>query len=253
MSPRNCYTLKNVRVKIAIVSKYGIEDVYISIKEALKHAGLALSTEVDILWVDAETFETNDLSDVDGILVPGGFGIRGIEGKIRAIEYARTHKKPYLGLCLGFQLAVIEFARHAAGLKDATSDEISKEEGTHVIAILPEQEDVKDLGGTMRLGDYHINLKTGTKIYDLYGSTDVVERHRHRYEVNPEYIETIENAGLKFTGTCGNRMEVCEIPGDVFFLGTQFHPEFKSRPTQPSPPYVGFVRACRENRIKSQD
>ncbi|MEA2034107.1 MAG: CTP synthase (glutamine hydrolyzing) [Euryarchaeota archaeon] len=241
------------RVKIAIVSKYGIEDVYISIKEALKHAGLALSTEIDILWVDAETFETNELSDVDGILVPGGFGTRGIEGKIRAIEYARTNKKPYLGLCLGFQLAVIEFARHVAGLKDATSEEINKEDRTHVIAILPEQEDVEGLGGTMRLGDYHINLKTGTKIYDLYGSVDVVERHRHRYEVNPEYIETIENAGLKFTGTCGNRMEVCEIPGDVFFLATQFHPEFKSRPTQPSPPYIGFVKACRENRIKSQD
>ncbi len=164
------YTLINrestARVTIAIVSKYGIEDVYISIKESLKHAGFALATEVDIRWLDAETFTTSELADVDGILVPGGFGHRGIEGKIRAIEYARTHGKPYLGLCLGFQLAVIEFARHVAGITDATSEEMGP--GSHVIAILPEQEGgVEDLGGTMRLGNCTADLHKGTRACTL--------------------------------------------------------------------------------------
>lgn len=233
------------RVTIAIVSKYGIEDVYISIKEALKHAGRKLSTEIRIKWIDAETYETPELADVDGILVPGGFGTRGIEGKISAIKYARENNIPYLGLCLGFQTAVIEFCRDVLGWTDAASEEWG--EGKHVIAILPEQEDVLDLGGTMRLGDCELEITPGSRIYDLYGSEKIVERHRHRYEVNPEYIDEIEKAGLKFTGRCGNRMEACEIDGNDFFLATQFHPEFKSTPTRPSPPYVGFVEACREN------
>ncbi|NYT05306.1 MAG: CTP synthase [Methanomicrobiales archaeon] len=234
------------RITVAIVSKYGIEDVYISIKEALKHAGRSLSTEVDIRWLDAETFETADLSEVDGILVPGGFGKRGIEGKIRAIQYARNQKKPYLGLCLGFQLAVIEYARHVLGWEDATSEEMG--EGTHVIAILPEQENVDMLGGTMRLGSCTIRLKENTIVERLYGTTDISERHRHRYEVNPDHIADLENAGLVFSGDCGMRMEACEIEDHPFFLATQFHPEFKSRPTHPSPPYIGFVKACRDRR-----
>jgi len=238
------------RITVAIVSKYGIEDVYISIKESLKHAGLSLGTEVGIKWLDAESFTCDELADVDGILVPGGFGHRGIEGKIRAIEYARTQGKPYLGLCLGFQLAVIEYARHVAAIPDATSEEMGP--GSHVIAILPEQEDVEDLGGTMRLGDCEVILKKGTHIHALYGSDTIVERHRHRYEVNPEYIEQLEDAGLVFSGTCGNRMESCELKDGVFFLATQFHPEFKSTPTRPSPPYVGFVRACREMKAQLQ-
>ncbi len=238
------------RITVAIVSKYGIEDVYISIKESLKHAGRALSTEVEIRWLDAETCNIQQLADVDGILVPGGFGKRGIDGKLRAIRYAREKGIPYLGLCLGFQLAVIEFARDVVGIADATSEEMG--EGSHVIAILPEQEDVVNLGGTMRLGDCSIDLKKGTRIADLYGTNPIVERHRHRYEVNPEYIPVLEETGLVFSGTCTNRMEVCELEDHPFFLATQFHPEFKSSPTHPSPPYLGFVAACRKNRITTQ-
>jgi CTP synthase len=239
------------RVTVAIVSKYGIEDVYISIKEALKHAGRYISTEVDIRWLDAESYDTTELADVDGILVPGGFGPRGIDGKLRAIEYARTHRKPYLGLCLGFQLAVIEYARGVLGWGDATSEEMGP--GTHVIAILPEQEEVEDLGGTMRLGDCTCELTPDSIIAGLYGTTGILERHRHRYEVNPDYIADLEGAGLVFSGRSGMRMEACEIPGHPFFLATQFHPEFRSRPTRPSPPYVGFVRACREKRNSGEE
>ncbi|WOF15371.1 CTP synthase (glutamine hydrolyzing) [Methanoplanus sp. FWC-SCC4] len=234
------------RATVAIVTKYGIEDVYISIKEALRHAGRNLSTEVEIRWIDAEDYEDKDLEDVDGILIPGGFGPRGIEGKIRAIKFARENNKPFLGLCLGFQLAVIEYCRGVLGWADATSEEMG--EGRHVIAILPEQEDVTDLGGTMRLGDCEIDLKPDTKIAKLYGKKSVVERHRHRYEVNPTYIADIEKAGLVFSGACKNRMEACEIPKNTFFLATQSHPEFKSTPTHPSPPYLGFVEACANQR-----
>lgn len=238
------------RVTVAIVSKYGIEDVYMSIKESLKHAGRALSTEVNIRWLDAETFNARDLADVDGILVPGGFGKRGVEGKIRAIRSARETKKPYLGLCLGFQLSVIEYARHVLGISDATSEEMGP--GTHVIAILPEQEEVSDLGGTMRLGNCTIKLKEDTTIAELYGKTEIVERHRHRYEVNPEFVGDLEEAGLAFTGSCGERMEVCELSDHPFYLATQFHPEFKSSPTNPSPPYIGFVSACKKNKTSTQ-
>ena len=234
------------RASVAIVTKYGVEDVYMSIKEALRHAGRSLSTEVDIKWVDAENYEESELSEVDGILIPGGFGPRGIEGKINAIKYARENKIPFLGLCLGFQLAVIEYCRSVLGWENATSEEMG--EGKHVIAILPEQEDVVDLGGTMRLGDCTIDIKPGTRIEKLYGKNEVVERHRHRYEVNPEYIPEIESAGLIFSGKCGPRMESCELSGDDFFLATQFHPEFKSTPTHPSPPYLGFVEACANKR-----
>jgi len=235
------------RVTVAIVSKYGIEDVYISIKESLKHAGRAISTEVDIRWLDAEKIDAGQLADVDGILVPGGFGKRGTEGKMQAIECARAKGIPYLGLCLGFQLAVVEYARNVLGWEDAGSGEFS-DGGRHVIALLPEQEDVTDLGGTMRLGDWIIKLRKGSMVHRLYGRDEITERHRHRYEVNPEHISDLEGAGLVFSGWCGNRMEVCELPDHPFFLATQFHPEFRSRPTRPSPPYLGFVKACREKR-----
>jgi len=234
------------RVEVAIVSKYGVEDVYISIKEALKHAGRALSTEVSINWLDAEHLVPEDLTDVDGILIPGGFGRRGIEGKIRAIGYARSHRIPFLGLCLGFQLAVVEYARHVLGWEDATSEEFGP--GRHVIAILPEQEDVTDMGGTMRLGNARITVSPSTRLYELYGTDEIVERHRHRYEVNPEYVRELEEGGLVFSARCGDRMEACEIPDHPFFLATQFHPEFRSRPTRPSPPYTGFVKACWNHR-----
>ncbi len=222
-----------------------------SIKESLKHAGRALSTEVNIRWLDAETFSLRDLADVDGILIPGGFGKRGIEGKIRAIQYARENRKPYLGLCLGFQLSVIEYARHVLGIPDATSEEMGP--GTHVIAILPEQEDVSNLGGTMRLGNCNVDLKEGTRAAELYGKTGTVERHRHRYEVNPMFIKDLEDAALVFSGSCGERMEICELPDHPFYLATQFHPEFKSSPTKPSPPYIGFVEACKKNKSSSKD
>lgn len=236
------------RVTIGIVTKYGIEDVYLSIKEALKHAGRALSTEVQIRWLDAETFNGNDLADLDGILVPGGFGPRGVAGKIRAIQYARENRIPFLGICLGFQMAVVEFARDVLGYQDAISEEFGP--GTQVIALLPEQEEVKDLGGTMRLGNCTVEVAPGTKAWDLYGKDEIVERHRHRYEVNPAYIEEIKKAGLVFSGRNGNRMEILELPGHPFFFATQFHPEFRSRPTRPSPPYLGFVNACRENKTR---
>jgi len=234
------------RVTVAIVSKYGIEDVYISIKEALKHAGRALSTEVKIAWMDAERYEKCQLKDYDGVLIPGGFGKRGIEGKIEAIRFARENNVPFLGLCLGFQLCVVEYARNVVGITDATSEEIG--EGTHVIALLPEQEGLVELGGTMRLGDYNAEIKPGTIAMKLYGQKVITERHRHRYEVNPRFIGRLEDAGLVFSATNRNRMESAELPNHPFFFATQFHPEFKSRPTSPSPPYLGFVEACRANK-----
>jgi CTP synthase len=234
------------RVTVAIVSKYGIEDVYISIKEALKHAGRALSTEVKIAWMDAERYEKCQLKDYDGVLIPGGFGKRGIEGKIEAIRFARENNVPFLGLCLGFQLCVVEYARNVVGITDATSEEIG--EGTHVIALLPEQEGLVELGGTMRLGDYNAEIKPGTIAMKLYGQKVITERHRHRYEVNPRFIGRLEDSGLVFSATNRNRMECVELPNHPFFFATQFHPEFKSRPTSPSPPYLGFVEACRANK-----
>jgi CTP synthase len=232
------------RVTVGLVSKYGIEDVYISIKEALKHAGRALATEVKIRWIDAEHYTSRDLEDVDGIVVPGGFGSRGIEGKIRAITHGRENRIPFLGLCFGFQLAVVEYARSVLGIADAASEEFGS--GTFIVAILPEQKGIGQLGGTMHLGNYPVMLNPDTLAARLYGRTDILERHRHRYEVNPEFIPDLEKAGLVFSGRNGVRMEVCELPAHPFFLATQFHPEFTSRPAHPSPPFVGFVTACRE-------
>jgi CTP synthase len=234
------------RIRIGIITKYGVEDVYISIKEALKHAGRQLSTEVVIEWLDAEQYIIQDLADLDGILIPGGFGNRGIEGMISAITYAREHNKPLLGLCLGFQLSVIEFARNVVGYCDATSVEMG--EGTPIIDLLPEQDGVDDLGGTMRLGDYSVQLTADSRLAKLYGATEVIERHRHRYEVKPEYIDEIEAKGLRFVGRNGQRMEVLELPDHPYFVATQFHPEFRSRPTQPSAPFIGFVKASLANQ-----
>jgi CTP synthase len=237
---------------VAILSKYGIEDVYLSVKEALKHAGIATGAKVKIKWVESEDLEkTEDIApffeDVDGILVPGGFGTRGIEGNINGIKFAREHNIPYLGLCLGFQLATIEFTRDVVGYKDATSSEFSAM-GTHVIDILPEQKDVKNLGGTMRLGEHKSWVKDNTMAHRLYGMTKISERHRHRYEVNPDLIDEIESHGLIFSAKNDNRMEILELPANKFFFGTQFHPEFKSRPERPSPPFLGFVQAMLDNK-----
>lgn len=235
-------------VRVAIVSKYGIEDVYLSIKEALRHAGRTLATDVKITWLDAERYDAAGLAAFDGVLVPGGFGHRGIEGKIAAIQAARTGRIPYLGLCLGFQMAVVEYARHMLGWQNATSAEFG--EGRHVIAILPEQNEVSDLGGTMRLGNYPVEISDGTLAMRLYGRTGIIERHRHRYEVDPASVKPLEKAGLVFSGKNGNRMEICEIPDHPFFFASQFHPEFRSRPARPSPPFIGFVTACRERMEK---
>jgi CTP synthase len=238
------------RITIGIVSKYGKEDVYLSIKEALRHAGRNLSTEVSIRWLDAERVEPADLRECDGVLIPGGFGVRGIEGKINAIRLCREERIPLLGLCLGFQLSVVEFARHVLGIADACSSECG--DGTAVITILPEQEGVENLGGTMRLGDCPVEIKSGTIAYKLYQQHEIIERHRHRYEVDPAYISSLEDAGLIFSGRNGDRMEIAEIEDHPFFFATQFHPEFRSRPTSPSPPFLGFVEACLKNRGKGE-
>jgi CTP synthase len=238
------------RVSIAVVGKYtDLRDAYTSIRESLKHAGIACGCRVGIEWIDSDNLNSTpgrvreSLRGFDGILVPGGFGERGVEGKIRAIEYARTNDVPFLGLCLGMQLAVIEFARNVLGWQDANSSEF--ERTAHpVIDLLPEQHGVLDMGGSMRLGNYEAVLARGSLAYRLYGSLNIVERHRHRYEVNPEYIDEIESNGMIFSGKNRNRMEIAEIPSCKFFIGCQFHPEFKSRPENPAPLFKGFVEAA---------
>jgi CTP synthase len=239
------------KIRIAVVGKYAeLEDSYLSIKEAMKHAATELGCNVETKWIEAEDLEAVDsldasFEDVQGILVPGGFGARGVEGKINAIAYAREHKIPFLGLCFGFQMAVIEAGRNIAHLKDAHSSELC--ETTHpVIDLLDEQQEVDEMGGTMRLGDYEVFIRKDTLAERIYGKNKIVERHRHRYEVNPTYIEQIERDGLIFSGSdrSGTRMEIVELRGHPFFFATQFHPEFRSRPNKPSPPFKAFVAAC---------
>jgi CTP synthase len=235
---------KEGEVTVALVGKYGLEDAYISIHEALKHAGLETQVEVTRRWIHSEDLadgHDGQLSDVDGVVVPGGFGSRGTEGKIEAIRYCRENDVPFLGLCLGFQMAVVEFARNVLGLEGAHSAELEGETPYPVIDLLPEQKDMEDMGGTMRLGAHETQIEEGTLAHDLYASTSCTERHRHRYEVNPEYIPDLEEAGMVFSGESGERMEILELPDHPFFLGTQFHPEFRSRPTRASPPFVGFL------------
>jgi CTP synthase len=227
-----------------------MEDAYLSIRESLKHAGIEAGVRPEIVWIDAEELERGSpdliLRDADGILVPGGFGSRGTEGKIKAVQYAREHKVPYLGLCFGMQLAVIEVARNVCGLEGASSTEFGATPHP-VIALLPEQEKIRHMGATMRLGDYPAHLKEGSMAQKIYGTTEIVERHRHRYEVNPEYIMRIQDMGMLFSGTNGDLMEICEIPEHPFFFGSQFHPEMKSRPGRPSPPFLAFVEAMKES------
>jgi CTP synthase len=234
---------------IAVVGKYShLGDSYISIREALKHAGIECGCRVRTDWLDAEEFERNPdsidtLRKYSGILVPGGFGVRGTEGKILAIRFARENNIPYLGLCLGMQLAVIEFARNVVGWKDANSSELANTDHP-VIDLLPEQESIKNMGGTMRLGNCEAVLEEGSLASLIYGSTRIMERHRHRYEVNPRYIPHLEAKGMRFTGRNDHRMEIAEIPGHKFFFSSQFHPEFRSRPGKPSPPFLAFVKAA---------
>jgi len=231
-------------VEIALVGKYGLEDAYISIHESLKHAGLETGVDVNTTWVHSEDLadgHDGQLDDVDGVVVPGGFGSRGIQGKIAACRYARENDLPYLGLCLGFQMAVVEYARNVLGLEGAHSAEIDADTPHPVIDLLPEQYDLEDMGGTMRLGAHETDIEAGTLAHKVYDDTSCTERHRHRYEVNPEYIDDLEDAGLVFSGRTNNRMEILELPDHPYFLGTQFHPEFRSRPGRASPPFVGLL------------
>ena len=233
-------------VEIALVGKYGLEDAYISIHESLKHAGLEAGVDVTTTWVHSEDLADGydgELDEVDGVVVPGGFGSRGIQGKIEACRYARENDLPWLGLCLGFQMAVVEYARNVLALEDAHSAEIEAGTAHPVIDLLPEQYDLEDMGGTMRLGAHETDIDAGTVANDVYGETACTARHRHRYEVNPEYIEELEAAGLVFSGHTNNRMEILESPDHPYYLGTQFHPEFRSRPGRASPPFVGLLEA----------
>ncbi len=244
------------KIRIAMVGKYldigdfQLTDSYISINEALKHAGGKNQTEVEIEWIDAKELESERyeerLKGFDGILIPGGFGSSGIQGKINAVKYARENSVPFLGLCLGLQIAVIEYARNVCGLKDANSAEFDEDAKDKVIDIMPEQKQIKDKGGTMRLGGYKAILKDYSKVKELYGKGEVVERHRHRYEVNPEYHGVLKENGLFLSGMSpDNRLvEFIELQDHKFFVATQAHPEFKSSLLNPSPLFVGFVRAC---------
>lgn len=243
------------KVTIAVVGKYvALQDAYISITESLRHAAVANEAELDIHWVNAEEIEANDtdmdkvMSGVDGILVPGGFGNRGIEGKIKAIQYAREHKIPFFGICLGMQCAVIEFARHVCGMADANSSEFNPNSAHPVIDLMPEQIDVEDLGGTMRLGLYPCKVYPDTLTSKAYNAELIYERHRHRYEFNNAFREEIVGKGLVLGGTLpnGRLVEIVELPESEhpWFLGAQFHPEFKSRPTNPHPLFREFVGAA---------
>lgn len=243
------------KVTIAVVGKYvALQDAYISITESLRHAAVANETELDIHWVNAEEIEADDtdmakvMAGVDGILVPGGFGNRGIEGKIKAIQYAREHKIPFFGICLGMQCAVIEFARHVCGMADANSSEFNPNSTHPVIDLMPEQLDVEDLGGTMRLGLYPCKVYPDTLTSKAYNAELIYERHRHRYEFNNAFREEIVGKGLVLGGTLpnGRLVEIVELPESEhpWFLGAQFHPEFKSRPTNPHPLFREFVGAA---------
>ena len=241
---------QNHTVKIGLVGKYvQLHDAYLSVAEALRHAGYALDAKVEITWIDSETLTEENLdavlSPLQGIIVPGGFGSRGIEGMILTARYAREHHVPYFGICLGMQIAVIEYARNKAGLAGANSHEFDDQSPHQVIHFMPGQNEEIDKGGTLRLGRYPCELKAGTVIVQCYGRTEISERHRHRYEFANEYREILQQAGLVLSGLSpdGRLVETVEIPGEEFFVGVQFHPEFKSRPNKPHPLFVGFIRA----------
>ena len=240
-------------VEIALVGKYvKLQDAYLSVHEALKHAGLTSGCAIDVRWLDAENMSYDEaaevLEGVDGVLVPGGFGSRGWEGKILACQVARERRIPYLGICLGMHVAVSEFARHVVGLEGANSTEMDPETPYPVIDLLPEQKGIEDLGGTMRLGAQAVEVVGGTRARELYGDATIHERHRHRYEVNNAYRERLVEAGLVVCGTFqnGRLVEIVELPDHPWFVASQFHPEFKSRPTRPAPLFRGFVGAALE-------
>ena len=249
------------RVRIALVGKYvQLHDAYLSVAEALKHAAIHHGVELDIDWLDAESRDLHErLAEADGVLVPGGFGGRGIEGKISAARHARENEVPYLGICLGMQVAVIEFARHVCGMDGANSTEFDLETPYAAIDLLPEQRAVEERGGTMRLGADPVHLVPGTRTRAAYGDQDVIyERHRHRYEVNPSMHEQLQEAGLVISGRSpnGRLVEVIELPDHPWFCASQFHPEFKSRPTRPQPlfrEFIGAAASLARSRGRSQE
>ena len=251
------HALKNPEkdVTVALVGKYtALHDAYISVVESLKHGAVAHNASVSIKWIPSEDLTEENaaelLGDVHGILVPGGFGDRGIEGKITAIKYAREHEVPFLGLCLGMQLSIVEFARHVVGFADAHSAELDPSTNHPVIHLMPEQDGVEDIGGTLRLGSYPCILKAGSKAHEVYGSDLIEERHRHRYEVNNYYREDLVKHGMVLSGTSpdGRIVEMVELPNHPWFVATQAHPEFKSRPNRPHPLFRGFVGAALEHQ-----
>lgn len=244
-------------VTIALVGKYiQLHDAYLSVAEALKHGGIAERANVQIRWVDSELLNPENVEEIlegiDGILVPGGFGDRGIEGKIVAIGYARTHHIPFLGICLGMQLAIVEFARNVVGYHDAHSIELNPDTMHPVISLLPEQDGIVDIGGTLRLGAYPCVLKKDSKAYKLYQAEEIQERHRHRYEVNNDYRKAFQEYGMVLSGLSpdGRIVEMIELPEHPFFIGTQGHPELKSRPNRPHPLFKGLIAAAVARKTK---
>lgn len=252
--------IENIRnlsgeVSIALVGKYmQLQDSYLSVVESLRHGGFANGVKVNIGFIDSETITDENVKDIlgsyDGILVPGGFGNRGVEGKITAIKYARENNVPFLGICLGMQMAVVEFCRNVLGLKDANSSEFDQKTKNPVIHIMENQKKVTEKGGTMRLGAYPCVLKKDTLAYNIYGEENISERHRHRFEYNNEYKERLENVGLICSGTSpdGSLVEIVEYRNHPFFIAGQFHPEFKSRPDRPAPLFKALVKAAKENQ-----
>ncbi|MBW7992724.1 MAG: hypothetical protein FVQ84_22270, partial [Planctomycetes bacterium] len=236
-----------------------VRDSYASIINALEHAGIALAADVKIKWIETTSITdenaADNMSDVDGIIVPGGFGTRGAEGKITCIKYARENNIPYLGLCFGFQMAVIEFARNVCGLPEANSTEIEPDCSEPVIDILPEQKKIEGLGGNMRLGGRDIEIKPQTLAWELFGKANSVRmRFRHRYEVDPRYIDQLEQAGIVFSGKAPNHpiMQILELPSHPYFMGTQAHPCLTSRPLKPQPMFVGLVTAAMQKHYPQQ-
>ena len=248
---------RDQEVSIGLVGKYvKLHDAYLSVAEALNHAGYAYHSHVRIHWIDSESITRENageiLAGMQGILIPGGFGSRGIEGMILAAEYAREHKIPYLGICLGMQIAVIEYARNKAGLLDAHSGEFDEQCANKVIDFMPGQSEDLDKGGTLRLGSYPCLIQENTKMEECYGADLIYERHRHRYEFNNTYREKLEQAGLRISGTSpeGRLVETVELSDHPFYVGVQFHPEFKSRPNEPHPLFCGFIGAALKQDIR---
>ena len=244
-------------VTVALVGKYiQLHDAYISVVESLKHGGVANRASVNIKWIDSETVTPENigelLADVSGVLVPGGFGSRGIEGKIQAIRYAREHQIPFLGLCLGMQLSIVEFARDVVGYSDAHSAELDPSTAHPVIHLMPDQDGIEDIGGTLRLGSYPCVLNKDSKAYALYGTETIHERHRHRYEVNNDYRTVLQEHGMMLSGISpdGRIVEMIELPDHPWFVATQAHPELKSRPNRPHPLFKGFIEASLDYQEK---